>query len=57
MIEAVEALIDLALREDLGPHDITTKVYQGKRPWVCHNMAKEDFCCRIECLVPVFSFR
>jgi Nicotinate-nucleotide pyrophosphorylase len=60
MIEAVEALIDLALREDLGPHDITTKsLVKEKDRGVATVLAKEDFSAgRIKCLLPgVFSFR
>ena len=44
MIEAVEALIDLALREDLGPHDITTKsLIKEKDRGSATVLAKEDF--------------
>jgi nicotinate-nucleotide pyrophosphorylase (carboxylating) len=44
MIEAVEALIDLALQEDLGPHDITTKsLIKEKDRGSATVLAKEDF--------------
>ena len=44
MIEAVEALIDFALREDLGPHDITTKsLIKEKDRGSATVLAKEDF--------------
>ena len=44
MIEAVEALIDLALREDLGPHDITTKsLIKEKDRGAATVLAKENF--------------
>ena len=44
MIEAVESLIDLALRDDLGPHDITTKsLVKEKDCGFARIVAKEDF--------------
>jgi nicotinate-nucleotide pyrophosphorylase len=45
MIEAVEALIDLALREDLSPHDITTKsLIKEKDRGSAVVLAKKIFC-------------
>ena len=44
MIEAIDALIDLALREDLGPHDVTTKsLVKKKDRGSATVLAKEDF--------------
>lgn len=44
MIEGIDALIDLALQEDFGPHDVTTKsLIKEKDLGVAKVLAKEDF--------------